>query len=406
MQLDEFLSHRGVRLEDVSTEVRTRLGLAEDDVLFVCGSLVEGRGNEKSDVDVYLITARSGFTFTSLDAVLLAVGTCLIDVKVVPYDKLHALIARFEAWDQQARRPHDAIAFSQDERALLHRLHFCQPLHGDERLEVLRRQAPLRSVARLSLAVARYYGNALQVDLAGLRRERDLHTMIFTAQELLEHAADAVLAGHGNTNPNGKWRVRQLSELPLGCEKRLPGRPLERSLRDEYVALHRAPEVDDAQAVYRHASGSVDFVRRALLFSEREILRPEAPKLPTLGSLPRRAKPALPQLDFDITVKGDTLEIYRLQGSGEVFLLSPSTTALLCLFDGLTSVTSARMSAGLLFGRAKGAEIIRDLHASVTNAGFVASPFIDETAVSRLLRRNLAATSPGKRARPTESGGG
>jgi hypothetical protein len=389
MQLDAFLGRRGVALSDIAQAAQDRLGLAGDDVLLVCGSLVEGLGNETSDVDLYLLTSRTGFAFTSLDALLLAVGPCLIDVRVVPHAQFDALLARFRAWADQPRQARDALGFSHDERTLLHRLHCCAPLFGAIHLDSLRGRAPQADVARHKLDWARCYADALQIDLAGLRMEGDRDTLAFTAQDLLSHAIDGLLAAFGRTNPNGKWRVRLLAELPDGGFARLPGRPLGRSLRDEYVALHRAPDLEDVGAVHAHALGAVAFARRALAFAERTLVRPDAAPLPILGGRDGEGphQPVLPHLDLDVTLRGDSLELLRLQGNGEVMSLSPESAVLLCLFDGHTSVSSAVASADHLFGEGKGAEVVGDLLALVEALKLAARPMLDVAVLARLLGR-------------------
>ena len=389
MQLEEFLAHRAVGVSDIVEAARARLDLTDDDVLFVCGSLLEGLGNATSDVDLYLLTSRTDFNFTSLDAVLLAVGPCLVDVRVVPHAQMAALLSRFGVWNHQPRQARDALGFSHDERTLLHRLHYSQPLHGQHRLEILRGEAPLLDLARHKLDLARCYTDALQVDLAGLRQAGDPYTMVFTSQELLSHGVDGVLAALGQTNPNGKWRVRQLADVPIDAQPCFPGRPFERHLRDEYVRLHRAPDLYEVKAVHAHALEATSFTRRMLLFAERKLVSPRAPALPHFQDHAVRSVDgtSLPHLDLDVTIRGDSLEILRLQGSGEVISLSPESAALLCLFDGQTSMGEAVASADVYYGEGQGKDVIQDLIAFVDKLQLCARPMIDMGALSLLLGR-------------------
>jgi hypothetical protein len=212
--------------------------------------------------------------------------------------------------------------------------------------------------------------------------------MIFSAQELLSHAADALLAAHGLSTPVGKWRVRQLAGLPPAAEKCLPGRSDPLSLRDQYVTLHRAPpDLDDAGAVHRHALQIAHFARRALLFAECELFSPARRRLPSFDEPAPVPGSLLPHLDLDVTLRGHELQIYRLQGSGEVISLSPEGAALLCLFDSRTSEQAAAALAEPLFGVGQGGAAIQELRALVAHAQLAARPLIDEGALSRLLGR-------------------
>lgn len=390
MQLTDFLSRKNVCLGDVVAEAQARLQPVPGDVLFVCGSLVEGIGNETSDIDLYLVTSRNDIQFTSLDAVLLAVGACLIDVRVVTHVAVESLLKRFDAWSQQPRQPRAALAICYEDRIFLHRLHTGQALYGTESFEYLRRQVDVSQLARHKLDWARCYADGLQVDLAGLRRDGDRYTMLFTAQEVLAHAVDAILAGHQETNPNGKWRVRQLGNLSDGLESTLLGRPIGRSLRDHFLSLHRAPERDDSESVHAHALRIVAFARQAFFWVERRLVAPRTAPPPTIED--QLASEAggrrLPHLDLDVTIRGDTLELFRLHGSGEVITLSCDSAALLCLFDGETSEANAIRIANRLCGEGQGIEVVSQLRGLVADTGLAASPLLDQQMLERLLGRS------------------
>src|SRR5437016_5251380 len=98
MYLAGFLSYHGITLDDIVGQAKATLRLSPDDALFVCGSVVEGLGNEKSDLDLFLLTSRKNIPFTSLNDVLLIIGRCAVDVCVVQRTSIEALVKRFNDW--------------------------------------------------------------------------------------------------------------------------------------------------------------------------------------------------------------------------------------------------------------------------------------------------------------------
>ena len=122
MKLADFLSYKGISLEDILEEAKKCLRLASGDVLIVCGSLVEELGNQKSDLDLILITARQDIPFTSLNDVTIIVKQCVIDIRVIFYSQVEQLLDRFNHWSSQPRQPRSAKQFSFPESKLLHRL--------------------------------------------------------------------------------------------------------------------------------------------------------------------------------------------------------------------------------------------------------------------------------------------
>ena len=389
MQLEAFLDRKGVCLEEVVAEIHARLRPVPGDVLFICGSLLEGLGNEASDVDLYLLTSREDICFTSLDAVLLAVGSCLIDVRVMSHATANALIESFCAWSRRPRQPRSALGFAQDQRKFLHGLHAGRPVFGAGSFESLHRLIDPLQLARHKLDWARCHADALQVDLAGLRKEGDRHTLQFMAQELLSHAADAILAGHLKTNPTGKWRVRQLFDISKGVEISLPGRLIDCSLGEHFLRLHRAPKQDDTEAAHQHALRIASFTRRAFFWAEGRLLRPSAASIARRGNSPApgRGDQVLPHLDLDVTLRGDLLELYRLQGSGQIFPLRADSAELLCLFDGETTLRHAVHSGDQVGGAGQGFEMVAQLLALVSHHELAAKPMHDVSMLEQLLGR-------------------
>src|SRR5262245_52105311 len=80
--LDEFLHKRGADQAALVASVEATIGLDKGDMLLAVGSLVEGLGNDKSYIDLVLITSRD-LASCLPDEVALVVGNYLADVQVL-----------------------------------------------------------------------------------------------------------------------------------------------------------------------------------------------------------------------------------------------------------------------------------------------------------------------------------
>ncbi|MCP3102416.1 hypothetical protein LZ198_26440 [Myxococcus sp. K15C18031901] len=387
MDLAEFLARRKVTLEAITARAREALRLTDGDVLFVCGSLVEGLGNETSDIDLYLVTSRTDITFTSLRDVAFAVGPIVCDVRVLDGEALERLLSAFEQWERQPRQPRAATGLTEDDRKLLHRLRTGKALHGDEELARYQARVPPSHLARHKLDWARYQANTLQIDLAGLNGVSDWVSMLFVAQELLGHAVDGLLAGHGFTNPTRKWRARLLEALPAGWEQDLPGCPSGLSAQARYLALHQSPPLPTAQDTTRSTHRILAFARAAFAWAEQRLL---APALPPAASVETRAEggEALPALDFDVTVRfrEERYELLRLNAGAPPLQLTAQAWSVLSLFDGETPHAQALLQAERVWGKDEGARNLESLLGTVRYSKLNARPPIDVQGIRALLQ--------------------
>lgn len=387
MELIDFLNRQGISLEDVVEQVKVSLLLTAGDVLFACGSLVEGLGNEKSDLDLILITRRQDIQYTSLNDVALTVGRCVIDIHVVQRPNLEELLKRFNHWVEQPRQPRLARQFTIDDRNLLHRLRHGRVLFGGEDFGKLRDQLGHADLARHKLDWSCYLARGIQPDLAGFRSAGDHYSMLFAAQELLGHVMDALLVMYQYTNPSWQWRVRLLSNLPVEWESGLPGRPTGLSPRELYLSLHQAPTAHTPTAFLDHALRIVAFSRRLLPSAEYRLLNSFLTMLPPAQLSKSENDGPLPRLDLDVVLryKQSGFELLRLNGTGQVFTLSAREYCLLCLFDGETSRAYAVNYAESLWGERRGIDLVEEMLALVRYGEFEARPFIDEYTLNTIL---------------------
>jgi len=341
MNLDDYLRNNGTDLSAIVSHARARIGVDDDDLLFAVGSLVEGLGNAKSDVDLLLITPRDAGSRGARDVAWLS-GKCLTDVQILRAAELDGLLQRFETWSRQAWDVTSPAKFTAPERRLLHRLRHGRLLLGHQR-RIGARIPSTAELARLKLQVARQTARTIQVDLAGLRGCDDYGSLVYAAQELLGHAVDALTAGYLLTNPTPKWRSRLLASLPASWEHELPVRPTGLAAGDAVWRLHRAPERPDAQVALEHAFRIATFARAVFVWAERRMVTGAAaprsaatwPEAGRTGPTPR-----LPCLDFDVDFFETTEAVYlaRLNELDEALALSPRDFAVALLFDGVTTV--------------------------------------------------------------------
>ena len=391
MEVTDFLTLNKITLEDVIAHVNATVHLTPGDVLFVSGSLVEGLGNEESDLDLFLITSRNDIQFTSLNDVTVIVNDCLIDIRVVQQSGIEELIRRFGRWAGLPRHPRGAFEFTEDERKFLHRLRIGNPLYGAADFERLLGRLDPRDLSRHKLDWARHLASTIQVDLAGLYKARDQYTMLFASQELLGHTIDGLLAAYGYTNPNQKWRVRMLAGLPADWERKLPGAGTGMSPVERFLALHRMPQSESLNDMFEHALRVVAFSRCVFPWAELTLFGPPELSLPLDAVAPqadREAGQPLPHLDLNVEIRyaAGRFEVLRLNEQGPTFELSPQAYLLFCLFDGVTSSVSAADYAEKLGLEKNGLETIGELMAMVRYAGLEADTIIDEQALRAVLR--------------------
>lgn len=338
VSLEQHLAQRGADLASILTAVRESTGIGPDDALLAVGSLVEGLGTTKSDLDLLLIAARP--EPPASDVVTLVSGTSVVDMRILRRDALDDLVGRLRAWAELPWSVTHAVKFSIDDRTLLHRVLRGRLLEGDP--AALAARAPDgEQLCRLKLHVARQASRTILVDMVGYRQSGDHRSLAFGAQELLGHAIDALVAAHGNSNPLLKWRARLLGSLPRDWEAALAMPPTGRTAAEAVWDLQRLPAAPDPAACALHASRIACFARAVFAWSERRLARPDLP-----ADLPRRARaaapgptdePPLPLVDYDVDVwplPGGAM-LGRLVEFEEPVHVTDDELAMLLLFDGV-----------------------------------------------------------------------
>jgi hypothetical protein len=345
MDTTEFLRLRNIDLPAIVASAQASVGLDSDDLLLAVGSLAEGLGNSKSDLDLILITPRDATVLPAHD-VALVVGTCLFDIQVLPLRKLDTVVARFATW---AARPWDITRIADinlDDRRLLHRLLHCSVVFEGEASDLAALQPDKAELARLKLQIARHTSRTIQVDMAGNFEAEDYASLVFASQDLLGHAVDALAAGHHLTNPTAKWRSRLLQGLATNWEAALGTHPTGLNAAQLFWSLHQAPERPDRRPALQHALRITTFARAVFAWAERRLLGATAharariawPRIDrTHGDI------CLPHLnlDVDFSAHDGRVILGRLNEFGDPLDLTPHEFEIALLFDGATTAREA-----------------------------------------------------------------
>lgn len=376
MTLETFLASKQTNLATIVALADAQLKLRSGEALLAVGSLVEGLGSSKSDVDLLWITPRADNEIPPDHTLTLVAGRCLVDVRLLRESHLQNLLGRFTTW---CREPWDVTReakFSLDDRVLLHRLLRGRLLNRRNPRVMDGRRPVLDDLARLKLHMARHASRTIQVDMIGYREAGDYRSLVFAAQEVLGHAVDGLLAGYRQTNPQPRWRSRILGLLPPNWERALRLRPSGLTPAELHWHLHRAPERPDASPAIEHAARVVSFSRAAFLWAERQLLRPRRPTLPAAAwpRVKRRPdEPRLPylELDVDFAPAGRGIVMGRLNEFGESVALSAREFAAVLLFDGLTTMREGQIAIRQPRGAGVASRSMNDLIARLDEAKFI-----------------------------------
>lgn len=218
---------------------------ARIECVFLGGSIAEGFGNPRSDVDVYLIVD-SVAPFKAGEAKFKSL--MLGDRIVAPMFFSAASVA------DVYRRVAAGGALSAAEIDLLHRIATGIPLAHEEAFEALRSRLPQMELARYLVRSGEAMLANIFADVAGTLEAGDLPTCAFNSRALIDCAMDTYLSMRGDTLAREKWRYRKI-ERTLGLQD-----PLARS----YLGLASCVRLDDADATY-------DYVGKCLqLFQQIE----------------------------------------------------------------------------------------------------------------------------------------
>lgn len=225
---------RDMSIDDWLAPLRGR-GLIPGDSLavFAVGSAARGWDNERSDFDIYVITASEWGSETS-SRIRMPLNPPLLHSEMF-YDRdrrwqvIYWLASQIEqmltkvSWGEYERAVYADDVLSSREELALGRLENCLPLLGDD--WILKYRARLRATAFRSLVVARSLSAANDAieDALGQMESGHMESATISAKWALDHAIDALVEAHGEYGSQiPKWRpnrVRAVSPAILPFQK-------------------------------------------------------------------------------------------------------------------------------------------------------------------------------------------
>jgi uncharacterized protein involved in tellurium resistance len=194
-----------IPVERVALEIIT----TPEDVAFVSGSIVEGFGNENSDLDLFLV--RSWGEVTADPRLVLAtvgLGETYIDYEVYNEANMAALAALINGTDVNDFRAVWSLPISRLD--LYYRVAIAEPAYNPEGLERLKQAfSKDGAAARLAAWAGLRSAHAMRQARVLLGLGDGRHAYV-AAQNACGYAVDSVMAREGEAYPNLKWRFEKV----------------------------------------------------------------------------------------------------------------------------------------------------------------------------------------------------
>ncbi len=391
MNLDEFLKEAGFLLADLQAHLHTTLEPQLGEVVFVCGSLVEGLGNTASDIDIVLITARERAGVSETGNIVTMLGPIICDTFIMTPDALNSLLGKLNLLGTpDADLYQSAKGFTDYERRLIHRLHTALPIFGEDDLRVFQRCVTADAIHWQKYNRSRHEALALQLDLGGLIQQKDWYSVVFCVQNLLDWSIDALLTGFGATNPVMKWRISQLQSLPSDWFSRIPGLYGPANAAQYYLALRQGVTDGNPQETYAYAQKVLTLSRQTFLWVEHRL------RGGGFCESCARIKPctdvrsaALAQLNLKIAFRsyGDHVEVFELNNPENRHSFPAFAANILPYFGSGVPVdeliAALADDCGLSDAKAK----VTGLRDFSVHQAWEAQPLIDESQLNATLRR-------------------
>lgn len=300
--LDDFLKRGDASMASVVAGIAERVPFDAGDSLVAVGSLVEGLGTTKSDLDVWVV--KQGPLQEEVHFGLI-VGRSLLDVEVLCRQRIIRLAQRLQDWTALPWNVSMPAEFSLTERGFLHRLITAYDLDANQSAGLPK--PSVYGLSRLKFHVARQLSRTVQVDMAGLRDCGDSASLVFAAQELLGHVIDGMSAVNNATNPLPKWRIRLLNSLGVAFARLAPEGE---ALNWHVLSLHRPPVLPNVENSILHALRVTTFARRVFAELEHAFIFDADGEQNCDRQIP--SPPVHLDFDVDYSFAGDNVVVARL----------------------------------------------------------------------------------------------
>lgn len=371
LKIESYMKYHQITLEDIKNAIDEKVGIESGDMLFLSGSLTEGLGNYKSDIDAYIITDRDLKALQTGPLIAISCKNCFVDLEWKRPGEIKEALEKLKRWSaNQIKDPRESLLISSSDRELLHRLRIGKPLVGNNLFKQFQSEINVRALARISFDQAIAVLGAIQTDIIGLLEEKDFRSAAVRCQDFLGNCIDALLAVLGDTNPGRKWRFRKLERQDQRLNMirhQLPFGLLTDSLASLFFGLYSAiwqkeEEIIDLALQSVHLANTIVPWGQQVFFEECHINEFEFPQNKNQqrqnhdavmyrdthhqgvmgkykGKTPEEYLPAL-AMDVRIRRGQEGIELYN-QSQNRVFLINQLAYEMLICFNGKITLTDA-----------------------------------------------------------------
>lgn len=212
--LERCVSDLGGDLGHILDEIPKRF---HDDAIYLTGSLIEGFGNDQSDLDVMIVTDQplDDIPFT-VKKDLMVINMIFmpgrrVDLEYIDISTLCDPINEIAGLDI----PVDFVAERIDERQelMIHRLTTSRPVFDNDAYQTLSRLVSKDQFRRYMIKRSFHKIDGAALDLEGFLSKSQIHDAMFRLFDIIDLTVDAYRFGQGMTNPLPKWRLRSLACL-------------------------------------------------------------------------------------------------------------------------------------------------------------------------------------------------
>ncbi|MGE9753186.1 nucleotidyltransferase domain-containing protein [Bacillus inaquosorum] len=244
--------------------------------VYLSGSIMEGFGNETSDIDVYVVVDGSlevkesekfkGRSIINEDDHVInnfIHQGLRFDYEYITCKKWFQIIKKVEKLEIGNT---GSAKLSSDEYDLLHRLKYANPILN--KANFLKIQDSI-DFQKLDLYIASVksetYSNLLE-DVEGALLSKDIKTAFIMTRLLIDETLNAFLAAFGETNPKNKWIFKKLSNYARNFN--------ERDLVNTYMNLLIHPrDIKSDKDLISYIKEGIRFSQKLNMRTQNEILK-------------------------------------------------------------------------------------------------------------------------------------
>lgn len=188
-------------------------------IVYFAGSLMEGFGNSKSDIDIYVICDEipiikvadnipQSLLLTKQNLVRNVIHEGIrLDFEYWTWSEFNKAILKLNRLNFKTNEYIERI--SEDEFDLLHRLKFGEPIVNSDRFKQVYTGIEFDNLGHYRVAVENESYQGLLEDLQGAFLSKDYGSAFFLSRLFLDRTMTSFLAANGETNPNSKWLYRK-----------------------------------------------------------------------------------------------------------------------------------------------------------------------------------------------------